>query len=110
MDQEVYPEALFSVSDEVSRLLKAMASEARLQILCLLYEREHSVSELTARVGLSQPALSQHLARLRAERLVTTRRQAQTVYYALDSERVRYLLEVLHRLYCGHRAARSIRP
>lgn len=102
MDQEVYPEALASMSDEVSRLLKAMASEARLQILCLLYERERSVSELTARVGLSQPALSQHLARLRAERLVATRRQAQAVYYALDSERVRYLLEALHRLYCGH--------
>ena len=104
MDQEVYPEALLSVSDEVSRLLKAMASEARLQILCLLYEREHSVSELTERVGLSQPALSQHLARLRAERLVSTRRQAQTVYYSLESERVRRLLRALHGLYCGHAA------
>jgi len=101
MDQEVYLEALVPVSDEVSRLLKAMASDARLQILCLLYERERSVSELTDRVGLSQPALSQHLARLRAERLVCTRRQAQTVYYTLDSERVRYLLEALHRLYCA---------
>ena len=102
MDQEVYPEALVSVSDEVSRLLKAMASEARLQILCMLYDREHSVSELTERVGLSQPALSQHLARLRAERLVSTRRQAQTVYYSLDSPRVSALLRALHALYCGH--------
>ena len=101
MDQEVYPEALVPLSGEVSRLLKAMASEARLQIVCLLYERERSVSELTDRVGLSQPALSQHLARLRAERLVSTRRQAQTVYYTLDSEQVRYLLEALHRLYCA---------
>ena len=103
MDQEVYPEALVSVSEEVSRLLKAMGSEARLQILCLLYRREHSVTELTELVGLSQPALSQHLARLRSERLVRTRRQAQTVFYSLDSEAVRQVLHLLHDLFCGPR-------
>ena len=67
------------------RLLKALANERRLMILCVLGERETSVGDLALRVGLSQSALSQHLAKLREDGLVTTRRQAQTVFYSLAS-------------------------
>ena len=59
-----------------------------------------SVGELAERVGLSQSALSQHLAKLRAEGLVATRKQAQTVYYRIDQPKVLTLLTVLHDLYC----------
>ena len=59
-----------------------------------------SVGELAERVGLSQSALSQHLAKLRAEGLVATRKQAQTVYYRIDQSKVLTLLTVLHDLYC----------
>jgi DNA-binding transcriptional ArsR family regulator len=72
--------------------MKAMGNERRLRILCHLSEREHSVSELCRLVGLSQSALSQHLARLRHDNLVTTRRSAQTVYYSVASPEVRPLL------------------
>ncbi len=68
-----------------SVLLKAMSNRHPLLVLCQLANGEHCVSELEQIVGLSQSALSQHLARLRRDRLVKTRRQAQTVYYSLSS-------------------------
>lgn len=64
--------------------LKALSNERRLRIVCALYSGEKSVGELEKIVGLSQSALSQHLARLRRDGLVTTRRDAQTIYYALN--------------------------
>ncbi|CAM3813844.1 Biofilm growth-associated repressor [Vibrio aerogenes CECT 7868] len=82
-------------------LLKAMANERRLQILCLLLEQELSVSELSENLSLSQSALSQHLAWLRRDKLVSTRKEAQTVYYSLSSENVKAVMEVLHQLYCA---------
>ncbi|MFQ5775590.1 MAG: ArsR/SmtB family transcription factor [Kiloniellaceae bacterium] len=83
-----------------STLLKAMSNERRLLILCLLSKREHSVGELCGLVGLSQSALSQHLAKLRRDGLVGTRRCAQTVYYAVAGGEVRRVLDTLHELYC----------
>ncbi|GAK85111.1 transcriptional activator HlyU [Vibrio ponticus] len=81
-------------------LLKAMANERRLQILCMLHNQELSVGELCSKLELSQSALSQHLAWLRRDGLVVTRKEAQTVYYTLSSEEVKALIHLLHNLYC----------
>ncbi|KAB0286204.1 MULTISPECIES: metalloregulator ArsR/SmtB family transcription factor [Vibrio] len=81
-------------------LLKAMANERRLQILCLLHDSELSVGELCSMLELSQSALSQHLAWLRRDGLVETRKQAQTVYYTLSSEEVKAMITLLHGIYC----------
>ena len=88
-----------------SILLKAMANERRLLILCYLSEREHSVGELCNLVGLRQSALSQHLAKLRRDGLVHTRRSAQTVYYSLAGGEVRQILDTLHDLFCADATA-----
>ncbi|WCE29197.1 ArsR/SmtB family transcription factor [Vibrio sp. SCSIO 43137] len=81
-------------------LLKAMANERRLQILCILHEQELSVGELCTMLELSQSALSQHLAWLRRDGLVATRKEAQTVYYSLSSHEVKEMIKLLHSLYC----------
>ncbi len=86
-----------------ARLLKALANEHRLMILCKLAEGELSVGDLVAAIGLSQSALSQHLAKLRADRLVTTRRDAQTIYYRLTSADAARVLQVLADIYCPPR-------
>ena len=88
-------------------LLKAMANERRLLILCHLHECERSVGELAQLLALGQSALSQHLAWLRRDGLVATRKEAQTVYYRLASDEVRALIGVLHDLYCAAPASRS---
>jgi ArsR family transcriptional regulator, virulence genes transcriptional regulator len=83
-----------------SRLLKALSNEHRLMVLCQLAEGEKSVSEIERLVGLSQSALSQHLARLRRDDLVRTRRQAQAIYYSLNGSEATRVIETLHRMYC----------
>lgn len=85
---------------DASALLKMMGNEKRLLILCQLGNGEKSVGELENLVGLKQSALSQHLARLRGERLVKTRRVSQTIYYSLASEEAARLIETLYGLYC----------
>lgn len=79
-------------------LLSAMANAKRLAILDLLVTREITVTELAALVELSQSALSQHLAKLRAENLVSTRRNSQTIYYSCNSPAVKSVLDVLHEI------------
>lgn len=86
---------------DASRLLKALANDKRLTLLCLMVEGEQSVGELNAKVALSQSALSQHLAVLREDGLVSTRREAQTIYYTLASGPARRIIETLHGIYCG---------
>lgn len=88
-------------ADEASALLKNLANQKRLMVLCRLSEGEVSVGELVDTVGLSQSALSQHLARLREEGLVQTRRDAQTIYYALADTKARKVIECLHDIFCG---------
>ncbi|MCS0190267.1 metalloregulator ArsR/SmtB family transcription factor [Vibrio parahaemolyticus] len=83
-------------------LLKAMANERRLQILCMLHNQELSVGELCTKLELSQSALSQHLAWLRRDELVATRKEAQTVYYTLKSDEMKTLIQTLHGLYCAN--------
>lgn len=85
---------------KASALLKAMANERRLLILCYLADGERSVGELERMISLSQSALSQHLARLRRDGLVTTRRSAQTIYYALAGREAGAIMETLYALYC----------
>lgn len=79
--------------------MSAAANAKRLSILRLLTQREHSVGELSLRVGLSQSALSQHLSRLRRDRLVETRREAQTIYYSSTSQAVATLLSTLEGIF-----------
>lgn len=88
-------------AQKASTLLKAMSNERRLLILCSLSEGELSVGQMEQMVDLSQSALSQHLARLRRDGLVETRRDAQTIYYKLRGDEARTLIETLHDLYCN---------
>nr|WP_076400471.1 metalloregulator ArsR/SmtB family transcription factor [Insolitispirillum peregrinum] len=84
-----------------STLLKAMSNEHRLLILCQLSKTEKSVGELERLIGLSQSALSQHLARLRRDGLVKTRRSAQTIFYSLKGEEANTVISTLYGLYCA---------
>ena len=86
---------------KAAELLKALANEQRLMILCHLVQGPLSVSQLNARVPLSQSALSQHLAVLRTSGVVSTEREAQTVRYSLPAGVVTRLIEVLHQEFCG---------
>jgi DNA-binding transcriptional ArsR family regulator len=87
-----------------SALLKAMANERRLMILCHLAQGEKSVGQLEQLISLSQSALSQHLARLRRDNLVLTRREAQTIYYSLVGREAKAIMETLYGLYCAEPA------
>ena len=87
--------ALGANSSAASALLKAMSNERRLMILCYLTEGEKTVSELQWLIGISQSALSQHLARMRRDNVVATRREAQNIYYSLASSQVPVVLEAL---------------
>jgi len=82
------------------QLLKALSNEHRLLILCRLSDGEKSVGQLESMIGLSQSALSQHLARLRRDELVKTRREAQTIYYSLVGEEATQIIDVLYGMYC----------
>lgn len=88
-------------SEEASEMLAMLANPFRLRILCELHKAERCVSELEAVVGLSQSALSQHLAKLRAAGIVTTRREAQTIHYSITDERAARLLAVLFEIFCA---------
>jgi DNA-binding transcriptional ArsR family regulator len=88
-------------SEKASSLLKALANEKRLMIVCILSHGEKNVGELEQVVGLSQSALSQHLARLRRDGVVDTRREAQTIYYSLKDPSVPKLLRCLTEIYDG---------
>lgn len=96
------PRALEAKAGQVAELLGALANDRRLLILCKLVEvGEATVGSLAADIGLSQSALSQHLARMRDEGIVTFRRDAQTLWYRIGDSRIETLLATLHRLYCA---------
>lgn len=92
--------AMAAQAEAAAELLKTLGNPQRLRILCLLVEGEHSVGEINTHVPLSQSALSQHLAVLREQALVETRREAQTIFYTLADGPARALLGTLHDLYC----------
>jgi DNA-binding transcriptional ArsR family regulator len=88
-------------ASEAAQLLKLLANENRLLILCrLALAREMSVNDLADAVGLSQSALSQHLAKMREDGLLTTRREAQTVFYRIADPNAARLLALLKDIYC----------
>ena len=84
-------------------LLKALSNDHRLLIMCQLTGGEKSVGQLEKQVGLSQSALSQHLARLRRDNLVRTRRSAQTIFYSLQGIEARMVIDTIYDLYCARR-------
>lgn len=92
---------LESRAGEAAQLLKLLANDQRLTVLCRLSGGELSVTQLGEYVNLTQSALSQHLAKLRAEGLVATRREAQTIYYRLSDPIAERLIGVLCELYGG---------
>lgn len=95
---------------EASAFLRALANESRLMILCHLAAkdgREMSVGELAKAMDLDQPRLSQHLARLRRDGLVKTRREAQTIYYSVARSEAAPVIEVLHNSFCPPQKARK---
>jgi ArsR family transcriptional regulator, virulence genes transcriptional regulator len=94
-------------AERAAAMLKCLANPHRLMILCTLCEGELSVGALNARIPLSQSALSQHLAVLRAERLVDTRREAQTIYYSVRPGPALDVIRVLHDHFCSPSAAQS---
>ena len=85
---------------QAAQFLKAIANENRLLILCYLDGKELSVTELNQHLDLSQSALSQHLAVLRRDGLVKTRRASQTIYYSLSGEAAIQIISKLHELFC----------
>ncbi len=96
-------------AQKASTLLKAMSNERRLLILCSLAEGELSVGQMEQIVDLSQSALSQHLARLRHDGLVVTRREAQTIYYSLKGDGARAVIMTLHDLFCSPTKSRPVK-
>ena len=86
-------------SEKVATILKAIGNEKRLMIVCLLSAGEKNVGELEQLVGLSQSALSQHLARLRRDDILATRREAQTIFYSIKDANVSALLDSLCTIY-----------
>jgi len=86
---------------DAAGLMKALGSESRLMILCMLADGERSVGDLNETIPLSQSALSQQLARLRQQELVTTRRESQTIYYSLAEGPADRIIRLLHDIYCG---------
>ena len=93
---------------EAAALLKALSNESRLLLLChLVSEGELSVGAMAERVGLSQSALSQHLAKLREEGLVTYRRESQTLFYRIADPRAGQVLELLRDIFCPELAPKA---
>lgn len=93
-------EQLMRNARDASDFLKALSHESRLLLLCLLAEKERSVGELENILSLRQPTVSQQLARLRFDDLVTTRRDGKTVYYSLANENVRQVISVIYDIFC----------
>ena len=98
---DINPQELSKNAEEIALLLKQLANKNRLMILCCLADQELSVGELNDQISLSQSALSQHLAKLRDNELVSTRRESQTIYYKVDNPKLKLLLKALHDNYCG---------
>jgi DNA-binding transcriptional ArsR family regulator len=95
--------ALRANAAQAARLLRALSNENRLMLLCLLFEGEKTVGELNESLPLSQSALSQHLAVLREEGMVNTRREGQSIYYELGSQPAQRVIQTLHSVYCPDR-------
>ncbi|UTP39555.1 metalloregulator ArsR/SmtB family transcription factor [Phenylobacterium sp. LH3H17] len=97
-------------ASEAAKLLRALGNERRLMILCQLADGERSVGELRPLVGLSQSALSQHLAVLREEGVVATRREAQTIWYRIENPAALKVVATLAEIFCPAEAKKTPMP
>jgi ArsR family transcriptional regulator len=97
---EIDPRRMAVAAGKASELMKTLGHKDRLMVLCHLISGEKSVGELAGLLAIPQSPLSQHLARMRKEKLVVTRREAQTIYYSIASEEAARVVGLMHELYC----------
>jgi DNA-binding transcriptional ArsR family regulator len=90
-----------NAADRASDLLKALSNRHRLLIICQLIDGERSVGDLAEFLDLRDSTVSQHLALLRKDGLVSARRDAQTIYYSIASDPARELLKTLYQVFCA---------
>lgn len=100
---------MLAAADEASDLLKALANRHRLIIICQLSEKERSVGELAALLDIRDSTVSQHLALLRKDGLVASRRDGQTIWYSICSAPAREVVRALNKVYCSPAAAKQVR-
>lgn len=101
IETTIDPNVMRAAADEASELLKALSNQHRLLILCQLIEGEKSVGQLAEFLGIRDSTVSQHLALLRRERIIAGRRDGQTIWYRIESEPARAVMEVLYGAYCS---------
>ncbi|HLP70176.1 MULTISPECIES: ArsR/SmtB family transcription factor [Ciceribacter] len=95
------PESMQNAADDASELLKALANRHRLLILCQLIDGERSVGQLAEFLGIRDSTVSQHLALLRRDRIISGRRDGQTIWYRIESEPARNVIGALYNTYCS---------
>ncbi|MCH4267358.1 MAG: metalloregulator ArsR/SmtB family transcription factor [Brevundimonas sp.] len=100
-DHAIAMEQLKEKAPQAVELLRQLANANRLLILCHLAEKERSVGQLEADLGIKQPALSQQLADLRQYGLVKTRRQSRSIYYSIADDRAQEVMNMLYEIFCG---------
>lgn len=100
-NQGIDARRMASAAQKASELMKTLGHKDRLMVLCHLSSGEKSVGELASLLEIPQSPLSQHLARMRKEDLVVTRREAQTIYYSIASDEAAAMVTLMHDLYCG---------
>ena len=98
---EIDARRMAAAAKKASELMKTLGHKDRLMVLCHLTSGEKSVGELAGLLEIPQSPLSQHLARMRKENLVSTRREAQTIYYSIASREAAAMVMLMHGLYCG---------
>ncbi len=98
---KIDPRRMARAAQKASDLMKTLGHKDRLMVLCHLTNGEKSVGELARLLDIPQSPLSQHLARMRKEKLVKTRRDAQTIYYSIASIEAEEFVRLMHELYCG---------
>jgi DNA-binding transcriptional ArsR family regulator len=107
---QIDPKKMASAAQKASELMKTLGHKDRLMVLCHLTSGEKSVGELAGLLEIPQSPLSQHLARMRKESLVSTRREAQTIYYTIASGEAARFVALMHELYCREDDPDQIQP
>ena len=105
-DIPIDPVRMARAASKASELMKTLGHKDRLMVLCHLSTGEKSVGELAGLLDIPQSPLSQHLARMRKEKLVTTRRDAQTIFYTIASQEAARMVKLMHELYCSQNDVR----
>jgi len=101
VDVSIDPESMRAAADEASDLLKSLGNRHRLLILCQLVEGEKSVGQLAEFLGIRDSTVSQHLALLRRDKIILGRREGQTIWYRIEGQPARKVMEVLYDIFCG---------